>query len=239
MSGKRASIAVIIPALDEEAGLPSVLADIPPGLVDEVVVVDNGSSDRTAEVARACGATVLSEPRRGYGSACLKGIAYLRERRPDVVVFLDGDYSDHAEDMRRLLDPILQGGYDMVIGSRVRGVAERGALLPQARVGNALATWLIRAIYGFAYSDLGPFRAVSFAKLLALEMADHGYGWTVEMQIKAVQQGLRVTEVPVRYRRRIGRSKVTGTLRGSVMAGCKILWTIARCALQGRRRRGH
>jgi hypothetical protein len=226
-------IAAIIPALDEEAALPRVLADIPRDLVGEVVVVDNGSRDATAAVARAGGATVLSEPRRGYGSACLRGLAYLWERRPDVVVFLDGDYSDRGQEMRRLLRPILEGGCDMVIGSRVRGEVEKGALLPQARLGNALATWLIRVLFGFRYTDLGPFRAVVFEKLAALDLKDRGYGWTVEMQVKAVQRGLRIAEVPVGYRRRIGRSKVTGTWKGSVMAGGKILWTIARCALEG------
>jgi glycosyltransferase involved in cell wall biosynthesis len=228
MPGTPPKIAVIIPALNEEGALPKVLADIPSGLVTEVVVVDNGSSDRTAEVARACGATVLTEPRRGYGAACLAGIAYLKTKHPDVVVFLDGDYSDYPEEMPVVLRPILTAGYDLVIGSRRRGGAETGALLPQARFGNALATWLIRRLYGFSYSDLGPFRAVSFEKLLALGMADQDYGWTVEMQVKAVQGRLRIAEVPVRYRKRIGQSKVTGSWKGTVLAGYKILWTIVR-----------
>jgi len=228
MPHTRPRIAVIIPALDEEASLPRVLADIPRGLVEEVVVVDNGSSDRTAEVARAYGATVLTEPRRGYGSACLRGIAYLKAKVPEVVVFLDGDYSDYPEEMSAVVRPIVVEGYDLVIGSRTKGEAEEGALLPQARFGNALATSLMRLLYGFSYSDLGPFRAVRFAKLLALGMVDRDYGWTVEMQIKAVKYGLRITEVPVRYRRRIGQSKVAGTWKGSLLAGYKILWTIAR-----------
>jgi glycosyltransferase involved in cell wall biosynthesis len=228
MPRPRLKIAVIIPALNEEGALPRVLADIPTDLVAEVVVVDNGSSDRTAEVAGACGATVLTEPRRGYGAACLTGIAYLKTKNPDVVVFLDGDYSDYPEEMPAILRPILMEGYDLVIGSRRRGGATRKALLPQARLGNALATWLIRCLYGFTYSDLGPFRAVRFEKLLALGMTDQDYGWTVEMQVKAIQGGLKVAEVPVRYRQRIGQSKVTGSWKGSLLAGYKILWTIAR-----------
>ena len=221
-------IAVIIPALNEEASLPKVLADIPRDLVEEVVVVDNGSCDRTAEVARACGATVLTESRQGYGCACLKGIAYLKTRVPDIIVFLDGDYSDYPEEMVAVVRPIVVEGYDLVIGSRTKGEAEKGALLPQARFGNALATSLMRLLYGFSYSDLGPFRAVRFDKLLALAMVDQDYGWTVEMQIKAVKHGLRITEVPVRYRKRIGKSKVAGTWKGTVLAGYKILWTVAR-----------
>jgi glycosyltransferase involved in cell wall biosynthesis len=232
MPQTRPRIAVIIPALNEEASLPRVLADIPGDLVQEVVVVDNGSCDRTAEVARAYGATVLAEPRRGYGSACLRGIVYLKveipDRVPDIVVFLDGDYSDHPEEMAAVVRPIIMEDYDLVIGSRTKGEAEKGALLPQARLGNALATFLMRFLYGFTYSDLGPFRAVRFAKLLALGMVDRDYGWTVEMQIKAVKCGLKITEVPVRYRKRIGQSKVTGTWKGTVLAGYKILWTVAR-----------
>jgi len=224
----RPRIAVIIPALNEEASLPKVLADIPGDLVEEVVVVDNCSSDRTAEVAKAGGATVLVESRRGYGSACLRGITYLKVKIPDIVVFLDGDYSDHPEEMAAVVRPIVREGYDLVIGSRTKGEAEKGALLPQARLGNALATFLMRFLYGFTYSDLGPFRAVRFDKLLALGMIDRDYGWTVEMQIKAIKCGLKITEVPVRYRKRIGKSKVTGTWKGTVLAGYKILWTVAR-----------
>lgn len=222
-------IAVIIPVLNEEATLPSVLADIPRGLVEEVVVVDNGSTDRTAVVARRSGATVLSEPCRGYGAACLAGIAYLSAKAPDIVVFLDGDYSDHPEEMAALVQPIVAGDCDLVIGSRTKGLADSGALLPQARFGNALATRLIRFLYGFSYSDLGPFRAIRFSALLELGMVDRNYGWTVEMQIKAVRKGLRIVETPVRYRKRAGgASKVTGTLKGTVLAGYKILWTVFR-----------
>ena len=221
-------IAVIIPAHNEERSLPMVLDAIPAGLVEEVVVVDNASTDRTADAARSRGATILFEPRRGYGAACLRGLEHLRTRRPEVVVFLDADYSDHPEEMPGLLEAIARGGADLVIGSRVLGTRERGALLPQARAGNWLATRLIRMLYGGRFTDLGPFRAVRFEALLALGMADRDFGWTAEMQVKALRRGLRVLEVPVSYRRRIGASKITGTVSGTVKAGAKILWTIGR-----------
>jgi glycosyltransferase involved in cell wall biosynthesis len=224
-------IAVLIPALNEEATLPAVLADLPTELIEEVVVVDNGSSDHTAQVARVSGATVLSEPRRGYGSACLAGIGYLRAKGPDIVVFLDADYSDHPDELPNIVRPIVAGECDLVIGSRTKGKAEPGALLLQARFGNALATLLIRLLYGFSYSDLGPFRAIRFSSLLGLGMIDRTYGWPVEMQIKAVRQKLRITEVPVRYRKRAGgESKVSGTIKGTALAGYKILWTVFRYA---------
>jgi glycosyltransferase involved in cell wall biosynthesis len=229
MSEMHPRIAVLIPALNEETTLPRVLADLPKALVEEVVVVDNGSSDRIPTVAGAAGATVLYESRRGYGWACLAGIDYLKTKSPDILVFLDGDYSDHADELPALVLPIVSEGYDLVIGSRTKGEADPGALLPQARFGNALATFLIRLLYGFRYSDLGPFRAMHFPALLQLEMTDRTYGWTVEMQIKAIRQGLRITEVPVRYRKRAGgASKVSGTLKGTVSAGDKILWTVFR-----------
>jgi glycosyltransferase involved in cell wall biosynthesis len=229
MSETQPRIAVLIPALNEETTLPRVLADLPKGLVEEVVVVDNGSSDQTPAVARAAGATVLSESRRGYGWACLAGIDYLKTKSPDILVFLDGDYSDHPDELPAVVHPIVSGEYDLVIGSRTKGEADPGALLPQARFGNALATFLIRLLYGFRYSDLGPFRAIRFPALLQLGMTDCTYGWTVEMQIKAIRQGLRITEVPARYRKRAGgASKVSGTLKGTVMAGYKILWTVVR-----------
>jgi glycosyltransferase involved in cell wall biosynthesis len=224
-------IAVLIPALNEEVALPRVLADLPKAAVEEVVVVDNGSSDRTSEVARAGGATVLREARRGYGWACLAGIEYLKAKAPDIVVFLDADYSDHPDELPAVVRPIVAGGYDLVIGSRTKGEAEAGALLPQSRFGNALATSLIRRLYGFTYSDLGPFRAIRFPALLGLGMSDRTYGWTVEMQIKAVRRGLRIAEVPVHYRKRAGgESKVSGTVKGTLLAGYKILWTVFRYA---------
>lgn len=233
MSTSHPRIAVIIPALNEEAALPHVLRALPTHLVEEVVVVDNGSSDLTAEVARASGATVVSEPRRGYGWACLAGIEHLKTSRPDIIVFLDGDYSDYPEELPLLVRPIVEEGYDLVIGSRTMGEQAGRALLPQARFGNAVATVLIRVLYGFPYSDLGPFRAIRFSSLLSLGMVDRTYGWTVEMQIKAIRQGLRITEVPVRYRRRVGgTSKVTGTVKGTLGAGYKILWTVFRYAVR-------
>jgi hypothetical protein len=222
-------VAVVIPALDEEASLPRVLGDLPPV---RVVVVDNGSSDGTARVAAAAGAEVVREPRRGYGRACLAGLAHLRADPPDVVAFLDADYSDHPEELPALLAPIAEGRADLVIGSRVLGERQAGALLPQARFGNLLACALIRWIYRQRYTDLGPFRAIRWSSLESLGMADTNFGWTVEMQVKAARRGLRVAEVPVRYRRRIGRSKITGTVAGTVRAGVKILYTVFRYAVR-------
>lgn len=230
-------IGVVIPALNEERSVGRVIADIP-SIVAEIVVVDNGSSDRTAEVASAAGATVLREDRRGYGFACLKGIAHLRDSHAEIVVFLDGDYSDHPEELSSLVAPILRGDADMVIGSRATGEHESGALLPQARFGNWLATTLIRMRWGVAFTDLGPFRAIRMDALDRLHMSDGTYGWTVEMQIKAAMLHLRSAEIPVKYRTRIGESKVTGTITGSAKAGIKILWTIARYALSGSSLRG-
>ena len=221
------AIAVVIPALDEEQAIGKVLRDIPEG-ASQVVVVDNGSRDRTAEVARGLGAEVVAEPRRGYGQACLTGIAQLD--RPDIVVFLDGDYSDYPEEMSELVAPLLTGEADLVIGSRTLGQREKGALLPQARFGNWLSTLLIRLLFGVPFTDLGPFRALRFDALQRLAMQDRDFGWTVEMQVKAARLGLRAVEVPVRYRRRIGTSKITGTLSGTLRAGHKILWTIFRYA---------
>ena len=221
------AIAVVIPACDEEEAIGKVLQDIP-DIARQVIVVDNGSSDRTAEVARCLGACVVGEPRRGYGQACLSGMAHLDS--PDIVVFLDGDYSDYPEDMPALVSPLVAGQADVVIGSRVLGQREKGALLPQARFGNWLATLLIRLLFGVTFTDLGPFRALRYDALMRLEMQDRNFGWTAEMQVKAARLGLRTAEVPVRYRRRIGTSKITGTLSGTLRAGYKILWTIFRYA---------
>jgi glycosyltransferase involved in cell wall biosynthesis len=227
------TIDVVIPAFDEEDSIALVLADIPAAIVRRVVVANNNSRDRTAEVARATGAVVVPAPRQGYGSACLAALGFLRQTGPpDVVVFLDADYSDHPEELPQVVEPILAGRADLVIGSRVLGVRERGALLPQARAGNLLACLLMRLLYGHRFTDLGPFRAVRWESLEALQMRDPDFGWTVEMQVKALRRGLTVEEVPVSYRRRVGVSKITGTLSGTLRAGWKILWTIARYSVR-------
>lgn len=220
-------VAVVIPVFNERESLPLVVADIPRDLVGEIVVVDNGSTDDTSIVAGELPARLVREDRRGYGSACLAGIAALEPAPPEVVVFLDGDYSDHPEELPRLLDGIAAGA-DLVIGSRMLGTVEPGALLPQARIGNALACILIWTFYGHRYTDLGPFRAIRWEALRRLGMSDRDFGWTVEMQVKAVREGLKIAEVPVSYRRRVGISKITGTLSGTLRAGWKILWTIGR-----------
>ena len=225
---QNARIAVVIPTLNEERAIGHVLKDIP-DWIDDIVVVDNGSSDQTASVAHAGGARVISEPQRGYGKACQAGIAALSV--PDIVVFLDGDFSDHPEEMALLVDPILRCEADLVIGSRVRGAREPGALTPQARFGNWLSCALIRLFWGVRFSDLGPFRAIRFTTLQRLRMQDPNFGWTVEMQVKAAAAGVPAMDVPVSYRRRIGVSKISGTVRGVVLAGTKILYTILRAAL--------
>lgn len=223
-------IGVLIPAHNEALSIGLVLGEIPAGLVQEVVVVDNASTDATAAAARAAGATVVAEPRPGYGQACLAGLAYYAAqpagRTPEIIVFLDGDHSDFPAEMPALLAPILAGAAELVIGSRALGQRERGALLPQQRFGNWLATRLLRLRYGGTHTDLGPFRAIRADALARLNMVDTNYGWTVEMQVKAARLGLRVAEVPVRYRRRLGTSKISGTVRGTLGAGYKILWTI-------------
>ncbi len=221
-------IIVIIPAFNEARAIGRVIEDIPDGLVDEVVVVNNASTDETAGNARAAGATVLTESRRGYGYACLKGLDYVRPRRPGIIVFLDGDYSDHPDEMPLLLAPIVDGRADFVVGSRLRGAREPDAMMPHAIAGNRLACFLIHHIWGVRFTDLGPFRAIRFDELESLSMQDKTFGWTVEMQVKAVRAGLRCEEVPVSYRRRVGVSKVTGTVGGTVKASAKILWIIAR-----------
>ena len=221
-------IAVIIPAYNEEAAIGKVLEAVPWSLVEQVIVVDNGSTDATAARAVQMGANLVREPRRGYGQACLSGIGVIKNI--EIVVFLDGDYSDYPEEMEALTAPIVQGRADLVIGSRTLGEREKGALLPQARFGNALATRLIHWLFRVKYTDLGPFRAIRFETLKRLQMQDRNFGWTVEMQVKAARLGVQVVEVPVRYRRRIGTSKISGTLSGAIRAGYKILWAIFRYA---------
>jgi glycosyltransferase involved in cell wall biosynthesis len=228
----RPRIGVVIPALDEEAALPLVLREIPRELVDVVVVVDNGSRDRTAAVARENGAFVVHEARRGYGSACLAGLDALLVRGAgstplssgdDVVVFLDADHSDHPAEMRSLVEPILAGRAHFVVGARSADRASRAALTAQQRFGNALACGLMRVLFGARFTDLGPFRAIRVDALRHLAMKDVDYGWTVEMQLKSRVAGLVAVEVPVHYRARIGVSKISGTFVGSVRAGWKIL----------------
>ncbi|HDY88658.1 MAG TPA: DUF2064 domain-containing protein, partial [bacterium] len=220
---KGSHISVIIPVFNEEHSIRHVIQAIP-SWADDIIVVDNGSSDKTAEIARMSGARVINEPRRGYGSACLAGIEALDN--PQVVVFLDGDFSDYPDEMAFLVDPIVDGEADMVIGSRVLGQIEKGALTPQQRFGNWLACTLIHFFWKIKYTDLGPFRAIRLPALMSLNMHDRDYGWTVEMQIKAAREGLRIREVPIKYRKRIGKSKVSGTVRGVIYAGTKILTTI-------------
>ncbi|MBI3292749.1 MAG: glycosyltransferase family 2 protein [Elusimicrobia bacterium] len=216
-------VAVIIPVLNEEEALPLVLRELPSSLVSQVIVVDNGSTDRTADVATQAGARVVSEPRRGYGRACQAGLTAL-EPGTDVVVFLDGDHSDFPEDLPALVAPIREGNADLVIGSRILGHAPQEALFPQQRFGNWLTCWLIRWFYGARFTDLGPFRAIRVEVLKRLHLADPTFGWNIEMQLQAVRWGLRVVEVPVRYRpRAVGRSKISGTLTGTMRAGAKIL----------------
>ncbi len=235
-------VAVIIPALNEEASLPLVLRDLP--AVGRVIVVDNGSSDNTADVARGAGATVVAEAERGYGAACLRGLAAIRaaiaagRAPPRIVVFLDADYSDHPELLPELIAPIRRGEADLVLGSRLLGRRESGAMPPQSVFGNHLACFLMRWLFGSSYTDLGPFRAVDYQALCRLNMSDRNYGWTVEMQIKAQWAGLRVREIPVPYRCRIGTSKISGTVWGSVRAGGKILWLIAKYGWQTARLAG-
>ncbi len=232
IANAQASPALIIPAFDEEAAIGVTLSRVPPELYRVILVADNGSRDRTAEIARSHGATVVPEPERGYGAACLRAISAL-PADIDIVVFMDADSSDNPAEAARLIAPIAQGRADLVIGSRELGHAEPGALLPHQRFGNWLATFLIRLLYGFRYTDLGPFRAIRRTDLDRLGMRDRNYGWTIEMQIRALQHKLRVEEVPVSYSRRIGVSKVSGNLEASVRAGVKILWTLFRLALTG------
>ena len=224
MDRNHKKVSVIIPALNEQDSIGLVIRDIPKDLIDEIIVVDNGSTDKTIEVALDAGARVVRENFRGYGAACLKGIA--STKNPDIIVFLDGDYSDYPDEIECIIAPILRGDADLVIGSRIAGSKRSEVLPPHAYWGNRLTTWLINTIYHHRFTDLGPFRAIRFSELKKLGMKDKNYGWTVEMQVKAVKHGLTIIEVPVRYRKRIGKSKITGTLLGSINAGIKILYTV-------------
>lgn len=221
-------IVVIIPVYNEELSIGHVLSDIPKDIVDEVIVVNNNSSDSTKEVALNHGVTVVDETRKGYGSACLRGMSYVEglDKKPDIVVFLDGDYSDYPEELRLLLAPIIEEDYDLVLGSRKMGKREKDALFGRQVFGNFVATSLIKLLYNVSFTDLGPFRAIKYEKLLELGMKDKTFGWTVEMQIKAAKNKFKCLEVPVSYRKRIGVSKITGTFYGSIMATYKIAVTI-------------
>lgn len=228
MDTKDYIIDVIIPAYNEEKSIGKVLKDIPRDLVRNIIVAENNCTDNTRNVAESNGAIVVSEPQKGYGHACLKGMDYISKTSPlpNIVVFLDGDYSDHPEQMHELVQPIIEADYDLVIASRALGSLEKGAMMPQQIFGNWLAINLIKLFYKVSFTDLGPFRAIKYPKLLALEMEDKTFGWTVEMQVKAAKNNYQCTEIPALYRKRIGVSKVSGTLKGTILAGHKILWTI-------------
>ena len=223
---ERNIISIIIPAFNEEQSIGKVIGDIPHDLVNHVIVVNNASTDKTVEEAEKAGAIVLTENRKGYGWACLKGIEHSRSLNTDIVVFLDGDYSDHPEEMPNLLAPIFEHDMDMVIGSRVLGKREKGSLTPQQVFGNWLATRLIRLFYRARFTDLGPFRAIKSSSLEELKMVDKTYGWTIEMQIKAAKKKMSFCEVAVNYKRRIGVSKVSGTVKGTILAGIKIIFAV-------------
>jgi glycosyltransferase involved in cell wall biosynthesis len=217
-------ISVIIPAFNEEKSIGLVLDALPQNLIHEIIVVDNNSTDNTARSAIEKGARVVAEQRRGSGSACLKGISALDN--PDIVVFLDGDFSDYPEEIVKLVAPIESGEMDFVLGSRMILPESRSALLPQSRYGNQLAVFLMRLFFRHKFTDLGPFRAIRYESLKTIAMQDTNFGWTVEMQIKAVKKGLRILEIPVKYRERVGVSKITGTFSGTIKAGTKIIYTI-------------
>ena len=220
----KAAVNVIIPALNESAAISKVIGDIP-DFVQEIIVVDNGSTDTTAEMAKNAGATVLHESKKGYGRACLKGLDYLKnlDQKTDIVVFLDGDYSDYPEQMSDVIAPITDNNMDFVLGSRKKNLSEKGAMQPQQRFGNWLATRLMTLFFNSKFTDLGPFRAIKYEVLNSLDMRDQTYGWTVEMQLKILKQKFTYCEIPVKYRNRIGVSKVSGTLKGTIFAGVKIL----------------
>ena len=227
------TIDVVIPAFNEESSLPLVLSAIPRPPVRRVIVVDNNSTDGTSRAAADGGAIVVPESRPGYGSACLRGLAYLRDDQPpDIVVFLDADFSDHPEELPAVVAPICRAEAELVIGSRTLGERQPGALLPQARAGNIIACLMIRVLYGHRYTDLGPFRAIRWSALEELQMTDVDFGWTAEMQVKAIRRGLRTVDVPVSYRKRVGVSKITGTVKGTILAGYKIVWTVLRYSIR-------
>ena len=225
---EKPDIRIIIPAFNEQNAVGLVIDEIPKDWVSEIIVVDNGSTDDTFSQAESKGATALKEPIRGYGNACLSGMKHIANSRtkPDIIVFLDGDHSDYPDQLKDLVQPIIDGETDMVIGSRALGIKEKGSMTPQQIFGNWLATMLIKLFYGVKYTDLGPFRAIRYNSLLAISMQDRTYGWTVEMQLKVAKLNFRTLDVPVNYRQRIGVSKVSGTIKGTIGAGYKIIYTI-------------
>lgn len=227
------NIKVIIPAYNEENSIGLVVQEIPK-IVSEIIVISNNSTDKTIEVARNAEATVLSENRKGYGYACLKGLEYISNQKikPDIIVFLDGDYSDYPEELTNLIEPILKDNTDFVIGARVSGFREKKSMTPQQIFGNWLATFLMKLFFNAKFTDLGPFRAIKYDKLLALDMQDKTYGWTVEMQLKVLKQKMSYVEIPVHYKTRIGVSKVSGTVNGTLMAGIKIIGWIFKYAFK-------
>ena len=227
------NIRVIIPAFNEEGAIANVISEIPK-IVDEVIVVSNNSTDDTIKIAKDAGATVLSEERKGYGYACLKGMDYisLQNNKPDIIVFLDGDYSDYPEDLIEIIQPIILDDVDFVLGARVEKLREQGSMTPQQIFGNKLATCLMKLFFNSTFTDLGPFRAIKYDKLLMLNMEDKTYGWTVEMQLKVLKQKMSYVEIPVRYKNRIGVSKVSGTIKGTIMAGIKIIGWIFKYAFK-------
>ncbi|MEX0313323.1 MAG: glycosyltransferase family 2 protein [Allomuricauda sp.] len=228
-----AEIKVIIPAVNEGDSIGKVVGELPKS-VSEIIVVNNGSEDNTVENAKKAGATVLTENQRGYGYACLKGLDYVakQSKQPDVIVFIDGDYSDYPEELDKVVAPILQDDVDFVVGARKKALREPGSMTPQQVFGNQLATFLMRLFFRAKFTDLGPFRAIKYEKLKELEMEDKTYGWTVEMQLKVLRKKMSYTEVPVRYKRRIGVSKVSGTVKGTIFAGIKILGWIFKYSLK-------
>jgi glycosyltransferase involved in cell wall biosynthesis len=226
--------AIVIPAFNEEKSTPLVIGDIPKTLSHDLVVVNNGSFDKTEKICNDIGVKVINESRKGYGRACLKGIDYFKSKSPDIIVFLDADYSDFPQEIHSLINSIINDQYDFVLGSRISGKRESGAILPQALIGNKFAVLLIKWFFGFQYTDCGPLRALRFQKLLEINMQDTTFAWNVEMQSKAIIHNLRINEVPVSYRKRIGVSKITGTFSGTVRAGIKIIFTILKLALINR-----
>ena len=226
-------IKVIIPAYNEQESIANVITEIP-SVVSEVIVVNNNSTDNTVLVAENAGATVLTETQKGYGHACLKGMKYIasEDEKPDIIVFLDGDYSDYPEELTKIIAPILTNNIDLVIGARAPELREKNSVTPQQIFGNWLACSLMKLFFKAKFTDLGPFRAIKYDKLLALNMTDKTYGWTVEMQLKALKQQFSYIEVPVRYKKRIGVSKVSGTIKGSIFAGVKILTWIFKYSLK-------